>query len=77
MFGRIHATLGPLYFDLAKAKTHTDPVVFRISRDPDQQTRILAQLGVFALCDTAHGWMDRLERLDFMIGIFENAALRI
>jgi len=75
-FGRIYAALGPLYFDLARAKTHTDPVVFRIYRDPEQQAQILAQLKVFALCDTAHGWMDRLERLDLMIGIFENAALR-
>ncbi|RPA93990.1 hypothetical protein L873DRAFT_1846881 [Choiromyces venosus 120613-1] len=75
-FGRIYAALGPLYFDLAKAKTHTDPVVFRIYRDPEQQAQILAQLKVFAQCDTAHGWMDRLERLNLMIGIFENAALR-
>ncbi|CAZ85022.1 unnamed protein product [Tuber melanosporum] len=75
-FGRIYTALGPLYFDLAKAKTHTDPVVFRIYRDPEQQAQVLAQLKVFAQCDTAHGWMDRLERLNLMIGIFENAALR-
>ncbi|CUS14548.1 unnamed protein product [Tuber aestivum] len=75
-FGKIYAALGPLYFDLAKAKTHTDPVVFRIYRDPEQQAQILGQLKVFAQCDTAHGWMDRLERLNLMIGIFENAALR-
>ncbi|PWW75161.1 hypothetical protein C7212DRAFT_358465 [Tuber magnatum] len=75
-FGKIYAALGPLYFDLAKAKTHTDPVVFRIYRDPEQQAQILGQLKIFAQCDTAHGWVDRLERLNLMIGIFENAALR-
>jgi recyclin-1 len=75
-FGRIYGALGPLYFDLAKAKTHTDPVVFRMYRDPEQQAQVLAQLRVFAQSDTAYGWADRLERLNLMIGIFENAALR-
>lgn len=75
-FGRVYGALGPLYFDLAKAKTHTDPVVFRMYRDPEQQAQVLAQLKVFAQSDTAYGWADRLERLNLMIGIFENAALR-
>jgi recyclin-1 len=75
-YGRIYGALGPLYFDLAKAKTHTDPVVFRMYRDPEQQAQVLAQLKVFGQSDTAYGWADRTERLDLMIGIFENAALR-
>lgn len=75
-YGRIYGALAPLYFDLAKAKTHTDPVVFRIFRDPEQQAQVLAQLKVFARSDTAYGWGERLERLNLMTGIFENAALR-
>lgn len=75
-YGRVYGALAPLYFDLAKAKTHTDPVVFRIFRDPEQQAQVLAQLKVFARSDTAYGWSERLERLNLMTGIFENAALR-
>lgn len=75
-YGRVYGALAPLYFDLAKAKTHTDPVVFRIFRDPEQQAQVLAQLKVFAQSDTAYGWGERLERLNLMTGIFENAALR-
>lgn len=75
-YGRVYGALAPLYFDLAKAKTHTDPVVFRIFRDPEQQAQMLAQMKVFALSDTAYGWSERLERLNLMTGIFENAALR-
>lgn len=75
-YGRVYGALALLYFDLAKAKTHTDPVVFRIFRDPEQQAQVLAQLRVFARSDTAYGWGERLERLNLMTGIFENAALR-
>lgn len=75
-YGRIYGALAPLYFDLAKAKTHTDPVVFRIFRDPEHQAQVLAQLKVFARSDIAYGWSERLERLNLMAGIFENAALR-
>lgn len=75
-YGRVYGALAPLYFDLAKAKTHTDPVVFRIFRDPEQQARMLAQMKVFALSDTAYGFAERIERLNLMAGIFENAALR-
>jgi recyclin-1 len=75
-YGRVYGALAPLYFDLAKAKTHTDPVVFRIFRDPEQQARMLAQMKVFALSDTAYGFGERRERLNLMAGIFENAALR-
>lgn len=75
-YGRVYGALAPLYFDLAKAKTHTDPVVFRIFRDPEQQARMLAQMRVFALSDTAYGFGERRERLNLMAGIFENAALR-
>ncbi|KAL7271274.1 F-box protein: endocytic membrane traffic, recycling ReCYcling 1 [Rhizina undulata] len=75
-YGRVYAALAPLYFDLAKARTHMDPVVFRIYRDPEQQAQILAQLRVFSKSDTAYGFIERKERLNSMTSIFENAALR-
>jgi recyclin-1 len=75
-FGRIYGALGPLYINLARAKNHSDAIIFRTYRDPEQQAQILSSLKQFAKCDSALGWQEREEKLDTMIGIFENAVLR-
>jgi recyclin-1 len=75
-YGKIHGALAPFYFDLARSKSHTDPVLFRTYRDPEQQAQMLAQLKIFAKSDLSQGWHLREEKLDSMIGIFENAVLR-
>ena len=75
-FGKIYGMLGPLYFNLAKARTHTDPILFRQFREPEEQAIMLAQLKTFARADSSQGWRDRLDRLESMTSIFENAALR-
>jgi recyclin-1 len=75
-YGRVYAALAPFYFDLARSKSHTDPVIFRIFREPEQQAQMLAQLQIFALSDWAQGWRQREEKLSAMISIFENAVLR-
>ncbi|KAI9833456.1 MAG: hypothetical protein M1819_003614 [Sarea resinae] len=75
-YGRIYGALGPFYFDLASSKSHKDPVVFRAYRDPDQQAKMLAQLKIFARSDWAQGWHRREEKLNLMMGVFENAVLR-
>ncbi|KAI9767524.1 MAG: F-box protein: endocytic membrane traffic, recycling ReCYcling 1 [Candelina submexicana] len=75
-YGRIYGVLGPFYFDLARSKSHSDPVIFRAYRDPEQQAQMLAQLKVFAKSDMAQGWQQREEKLDAIIAIFENAVLR-
>jgi recyclin-1 len=75
-YGKIYGALAPYYFDLARSKSHTDPVLFRTYRDPEQQAHMLSQLKVFAKSDFAQGWYQREQKLDSMIGIFENAVLR-
>ena len=75
-YGRIHGALAPLYLNLASARTHTDPILFRKFREPEQQAIMLAQLRIFGRADSSYGWHDRLERLESMTSIFENAALR-
>jgi recyclin-1 len=75
-YGKIYGALAPYYFDLARAKSHTDPILFRSYRDPEQQAQMLSQLKTFAKSDWADGWRMREEKLDSMIGIFENAVLR-
>ncbi|KAI9772287.1 MAG: F-box protein: endocytic membrane traffic, recycling ReCYcling 1 [Geoglossum simile] len=75
-FGRIYGALAPLYFDLARSRNHTDPAIFRIYREPEHQAQMLAQLTVFARSDMYQGWHYREEKLNSMVGIFENAVLR-
>lgn len=75
-YGKIYGALAPYYFDLSRSMSHTDPILFRTYRDPEQQAHMLAQLKTFAKSDYAQGWYQREEKLDTMIGIFENAVLR-
>ncbi|KAF2832069.1 secretion pathway protein Sls2/Rcy1 [Ophiobolus disseminans] len=75
-YGKIYGALAPYYFDISRSASHTDPILFRTYRDPEQQARMLAQLKTFAKSDYAQGWHQREEKLDTMIGIFENAVLR-
>ncbi|KAJ4380291.1 F-box protein: endocytic membrane traffic, recycling ReCYcling 1 [Didymella sp. IMI 355093] len=75
-YGTVYGALAPYYFDLARSRSHTDPVLFRTYRDPEQQAIMLAQLKTFAKSDFAQGWSQREEKLDTMTGIFENAVLR-
>jgi recyclin-1 len=75
-FGRIYAALAPFYYDLARARSHMDPVIFRVYRDPEQQAQMLSHLQVFTRSDWAQGWRQREEKLITMVGIFENAVLR-
>ena len=75
-FGKIYAALAPFYYDLARARSHMDPVLFRVYRDPEQQAQMLSHLQVFAKSDWAQGWRYREEKLVTMVGIFENAVLR-
>ncbi|KAK5112909.1 hypothetical protein LTR62_003731 [Meristemomyces frigidus] len=75
-FGKVYGALGPLYTDLANAESHSDALIFKTYRDPEQQAQILADLKRFAQCDMAQGWHDREQKLDSMIGVFENAVSR-
>ncbi|KAF2109048.1 secretion pathway protein Sls2/Rcy1 [Lophiotrema nucula] len=75
-YGKIYGALAPFYFDLARSQSHADPVLFRAYRDPEQQAQLLSLLKVFAKSDFAQGWAQREEKLDTMMGIFENAVLR-
>ncbi|KAF2134037.1 secretion pathway protein Sls2/Rcy1 [Dothidotthia symphoricarpi CBS 119687] len=75
-YGKVYGALAPYYFDLARSRSHADPILFRTYRDPEQQALILSQLKTFAKSDYAQGWNQREEKLDTMTGIFENAVLR-
>ncbi|AEO56865.1 hypothetical protein MYCTH_2302278, partial [Thermothelomyces thermophilus ATCC 42464] len=75
-YGKIYGALAPFYFDLVCSKSHTDPLVFKVFRDPERQAQMLANLRIFAKSDWAQGALGREEKLDMMTSIFESAVLR-
>ncbi|SPO00703.1 related to Sls2 protein [Cephalotrichum gorgonifer] len=75
-YGKIYGALAPFYFDLIHAKSHTDPIIFKVFPDPERQARMLSNLRVFAASDWAQGWSRREEKLMTLIGVFESAVLR-
>lgn len=75
-YGKIYGALAPFYFDVVRAKSHSDPAVFQVFRDPESQAKMLANLHVFCKSDWASGWLQREEKLTRMTNIFESAVLR-
>lgn len=75
-YGKIYGALGPFYFDLVRARSHADPIVFKVFRDPERQAQMLGNLHVFARSDWAQGWREREDKLSTMASIFESAVLR-
>ncbi|KAF7533877.1 hypothetical protein G7054_g6683 [Neopestalotiopsis clavispora] len=75
-YGRVYGALAPFYYDLAQAKSHTEPVVFQAFRDPERQAKMLNNLFTFAKSDWAQGWLEREEKLASMTSMFESAVLR-
>ncbi|GAW12665.1 hypothetical protein ANO14919_020350 [Xylariales sp. No.14919] len=75
-FGKVYGALAPFYFDLAQAKTHTEPIVFKVFRDPERQAQMLYNLQVFCKCDWTDGCSQRAAKLSNMVAIFEGAVLR-
>ncbi|KAI1462173.1 exocyst complex component Sec10-like protein [Annulohypoxylon moriforme] len=75
-YGKVYGALAPFYFDLARAKTHTDPIVFKVFRDPERQAQMLANLQIFGKSDWTQGYLQRESKLINMMTIFESAVLR-
>ncbi|PHH75031.1 hypothetical protein CDD82_4619 [Ophiocordyceps australis] len=75
-YGKTYAALAPFYFDLVRAKNHTEPIVFKAFGDPERQAKMLANLRRFARSDTSTGCWDREQKLASMVSVFENAVLR-
>lgn len=75
-YGKIYGALAPFYFDLVRARSHADPVVFRAFRDPERQAQMLSNLRRFAKSDWTQGCLEREEKVASMIAIFETAVLR-
>jgi recyclin-1 len=75
-YGKIYGAVAPFYFDLVNARSHADPIIFKVYRDPERQAQMLANLQTFAKSDWSTGWQQREDKLHSMKSIFESAVLR-
>ncbi|KAI1377398.1 exocyst complex component Sec10-like protein [Hypoxylon crocopeplum] len=75
-YGKVYGALAPFYFDLARSKTHTEPIVFKVFRDPERQAQMLSNLEIFSKSDWAEDFLQREAKLINMMTIFESAVLR-
>ncbi|KAF4585468.1 secretion pathway protein Sls2/Rcy1 [Ophiocordyceps camponoti-floridani] len=75
-YGKVYGALAPFYYDVVKARSHAEPIVFKAFRDPEQQAQMLANLRRFARSDWASGCVERENRLAVMTSIFEAAVVR-
>ena len=75
-YGKIHGALSPFYLDAIDSKSHTNAVVFRIYRDPDQQAQMLSNLQRFARSDISQGWQSRELKFGDLVDAFENAVAK-
>ncbi|KAL9095626.1 MAG: hypothetical protein Q9165_002058 [Trypethelium subeluteriae] len=75
-YGKIHGALAPYYFDLLITPCQNDSAIFRTFQQPEQRAHMLSQVRTFAKADLAEGGLLREEKVDSIMGIFENAALR-
>lgn len=75
-YGKVHGALAPFYNDALRSRTHTDAIVFRTYRDPNQQAQMLSNLVRFANSDMAQGWQQREHKLSDLVEAFETAVSR-
>ena len=75
-YGKVHGALMPFYNDAVTSRNHTDAIVFRTYRDPDQQAQMLSNLSRFSKSDISQGWLLREAKLDAITRAFETAVAR-
>ncbi|KAN0067021.1 Exocyst complex component Sec10-like protein [Elaphomyces granulatus] len=75
-YGKLHSVLAPFYEDIVDSGGSIDNLVFKVYGEPESQARILAQLQAFAKSDITEGWVERRQRLNTAVSLFETAAIR-
>lgn len=75
-YAKIYRTLASFYTDAVGCKNHTDAIIFRTYRDPNQQAQMLANISKFSKSDTSEGWQQRLNAFSELMEAFEIAVFR-
>src|SRR6266498_3918127 len=74
-YGKVYAVLAPYYDDVAQSE-ESNCLIFQKFEKPEDQAQMLSQLKTFSKSDLAMGWKERETKLEDVISVFENAALR-
>ncbi len=76
-FALIYKTLHHYYKNLVTSSSYSEPYIFRMFRDPEDQAAILNIIQRFSEVDPLESHHeDNIDRLNSIIDVFENAALR-
>lgn len=75
-YAKIYRTLAPFYINAVGGKNHTDAIIFRMYRDPNQQAQMLCNISKFSKSDTSEGWQQRLNAFSGLMEAFEIAVFR-
>ena len=75
-YGKIHGAIAPFYDNAIASKGHTDAIVFRTYRDPNQQAQMLSNMSRFAKSDISLGWLVRVGKLEALKDAFATAVVR-
>ncbi len=75
-YAKVYKALASCYVDAVSCKTHTDAIIFRTYRDPNQQAQMLANLSRFSKSDTSEGWRQRENTFNALMEAFESAVFR-
>lgn len=74
-FGRIYATLAPLYIDLANSNSLDEATAFRHRRQPEEQAKLLKVLELFGRARAVDNWTRCQKRIAWITETFERQML--
>jgi recyclin-1 len=75
-YGKVYGALAPFYLNAVRCENHTNAIIFRTYRDPDQQAQMLSNIARFSNSDMAQGWQQRYEKFAALVSAFESAVSR-
>ena len=74
-FGRVYATLAPLYISLANSDSLEEAAVFRHRRQPEEQAKLLKVLELFGRSRSVGDWTRCQRRIAWITETFERHML--
>lgn len=74
-FGKVYATLAPLYIDLANSNSIDDAAIFRHRRQPEEQAKLLKVLERFGRAKAVDEWTRCQKRIRWITEAFERQIL--
>lgn len=74
-FGKVYATLAPIYISLANSDSLEEATVFRHRRQPEEQAKLLKVLELFGHSKSVEDWIRCQKRIAWITETFERHML--